>query len=304
LLRRLLSINLLLVLLMSLITSITTVYAEDDSIEALGFTEKQKEKSSFNSLLPHPASLIAENITIITSDDISRLNAHTLDEVLQTVSGIQLFQVRTPGSTALLTLSGSLSNNITLLIDGVPQNLLGTSFFAEAGMIQVQRIERVEVIKGAASVTWGSALGGVINVITKDTNPEKKYSGTASTSIGEGTTSNLAGGISGKVSRFGYYLDGGGFHSNGLLPDNHVTLNHFFGKLTYDLPVKGRLTFSADFREGDRAEGDDKAKGISAINSASRYESTNLRFEYPLQQQLNLELFTSIGQKNAWQSSK
>ena len=35
------------------------------------------------------------------------------------------------------------------------------------GAVPVQNIEKIEIIKGPASSAWGSALGGVINVITK-----------------------------------------------------------------------------------------------------------------------------------------
>lgn len=253
---------------------------------------------------PQPISRIAENVTVITADDITGLNARTLDEVLQTVSGIQLFQVRTPGSTSLFSVNGSLSNQVLVLIDGIPQNLLGTELnAAELGMIPLQRIQRIEIIKGAASVAWGPALGGAVNIVTRDSETNKKMSGIASVSYGENATSNMQGGVSGKIDRLGYYIDGGRFHSNGLLPDNLVSLNHVFGKLIYDLPAKGRLSLGLDFREGDRVvghSGNDTAN-TPLISSGSRLLSGYLRLDYPLQDQLNLEIISSAGNKNIWQ---
>jgi len=284
-----------------LFCAIQPVFAED-SIETLGFIEPSTIVST--SRVPRPISQTAENIMVITADDIARLNAHTLDEVLQTASGIQLFQLRTPGSTALFTLNGSLSNNVMVLIDGVPQNLLGADFnAAELGMIPVQRIERIEIIKGAASVAWGPALGGAVNIITRDPETDKKLKGIASISYGESSTSDLRGGMSGTSDRFGYYFDGGKFHSNGLLPDNQTTLDHVFGKLTYRLPGKGRVTFGVDYREGDREQGKgDKAHGLgdTLLTAGSQYKSAYLNLDYPLYDQLHLELFSSAGQKEIW----
>ncbi len=132
--------------------------ADDEVLRTLGLpgdTLQDETPATF----PRPISKIAENRTIVTSEDIARINAHTLDEILQTVSGIQLLQMQTPGSSVFFTINGSISRHIMVLIDGVPQNLLGADETAEIGMIPVQRIERVEITKGAASSMWGSALG-------------------------------------------------------------------------------------------------------------------------------------------------
>ncbi|WP_342673683.1 TonB-dependent receptor plug domain-containing protein, partial [Trichlorobacter lovleyi] len=63
------------------------LFAADDALEDLGIIEAQAESVVSASRSPRPASRIAENITVITADDIERLNAHTLAEVLQTVPG-------------------------------------------------------------------------------------------------------------------------------------------------------------------------------------------------------------------------
>ncbi|MDU0460488.1 MAG: TonB-dependent receptor [Geobacteraceae bacterium] len=288
-------------LAVNLIPTIAWGEADGDSAQLFGAWQ---EKVVSTSRLPQPISRIAENVTVITSDDIVSLNARTLDEVLQTVSGIQLFQVRTPGSTSLFTVNGSLSNHVLVLIDGIPQNPLGTELnAAELGMIPVQRIERIEIVKGAASVAWGPALGGAVNIITRDSGTNKKLSGIASASYGENTTSDMRGGVNGKIDRLGYYIDGGRFHSNGLLADNQVTLDHVFGKLMYDLPSKGRLSFGADFRDGDREVGHSgfDTANTPLVSSGSRFVTGYLKLDYPLHDQLNLEILTSVGKKDIWQ---
>jgi len=252
--------------------------------------------------LPHPVSRIAENVTVISAADIARLNAHTLDEILQTVPGFQLLQMQTPGTKVAFSLSGANSLHILVLIDGIPQNLLGAEDNAELGMIPVQRIERIEIIKGAASTTWGSALGGAINVITRSPAVGRRAGGMAVASSGEGSTSDFGAELSGTVARLGYYLQGGSYHSGGLQPDNRVDLDHAFGKLTYNLPVKGQLTLELDHRYGKQLRKEaDLAPGIrQTAVSGSTYDSGLLQFHYPLRENLQLEMRGSYGQRDAW----
>ena len=130
--------------------------------------------------LPRPISKIAENVTVITADDIVRLNAHTLAEVLQTVPGIQLdVNARTPGTFNFFNIQGALNSTVLVLIDGIRQNNFDQDTVSP-GLIPVQQIDCIEIVKRAASGSWGSALGGVINIVTKSPNAERPISGMVS----------------------------------------------------------------------------------------------------------------------------
>ncbi|GAM07969.1 vitamin B12 transporter BtuB [Geobacter sp. OR-1] len=274
--------------------------ADDEVVASLGLGDDETELTS--SHFPRPASKIAENVTVVTAEEIERLNAHTLAEVLQTVSGFQLDQVRTPGSWGFFSINGTYSGDghILVMIDGVPQNFLAANnTSAEIGLIPVQQIERVEIIKGAASTAWGPALGGVINVITKSPDPERRVAGTASASIGSSYTTDLHGELTGTIDRFGYYLTGGNLHSDGLNQGNWTKLNHFFGKFTYDLPTKGTLTLGLDYRDSSRGLEESIPFDIRD-SSGSYYGSSYLNFSYPLADRLNLELTGRLGHKEMW----
>lgn len=243
---------------------------------------------------PRPISKIAENITVITAEEMARLNAHSLAEVLQTLPGLYVQTTRTPGDFTFLKIQGQDDANgtILLLVDGMNQNSLLQGFM-DPGMIPVQQIERVEIIKGAASASWGPALGGVINVVTKTPDPNSKHSGTASASYGERKTSDLTGEISGTNQGIGYYFTGGNFHSLGLRANNGVNRNNLYGKLSYDLPSKGNLTGGISFIETTRGLLEvydlDFAYTEHDDNKARRYHSY-LTFTYPLQPDLTLEI--------------
>ena len=245
---------------------------------------------------PRPTSQIAENVTVITSDQIALLNAHTLADVLNTVPGFQLEQVQTPGSFTFFSLQGAsdAQAHVQVLIDGVPQNNL-LQGAADVGLIPVQQIDRVEIIKGAASAAWGQALGGVINVITKMPESEKAIGGTAYASMGERLTTDMRGELSGTVKSFGYYLSGGNLHSDGLLPGNRINNNNVYGKFTYDLPNKGNLALGFDLRNA--ARGLDETLLYHDTTEAHR-TYTFLTFTYPLAERLTLELAARASYRN------
>lgn len=109
------------------------------------------------------------SVTVIDREDLKRQNIQTVDDALQHLSG--MFVKRSKGlmdSTASVRLRGFNNDQYTLiLLDGQPLNDAYTGG-VEWGSLPVENIERIEVIRGAASALYGgNAMGGVINIITK-----------------------------------------------------------------------------------------------------------------------------------------
>lgn len=105
--------------------------------------------------------------SLIKSKDLMNNNRYTLDQALRYVPGvyITLDQVSIRGSSGY---SRGVGTRVLLAIDGIPL-YTGDSGEIIWDIIPVTDLERVEIIKGAASSLYGStAIGGVINVITKN----------------------------------------------------------------------------------------------------------------------------------------
>lgn len=270
-----------------------------DSVDSLDLENAWQDSTVTTSRFPRPASKIAENVTVITAADIERLNAHTLAEILQTVPGIQLDYLRTPTNYSFFNIQGALNTTVLVLVDGIRQNDYQGNL-AFVGNITVQQIERVEIVKGAASTAWGSALGGVVNVVTKSPNPERMASGMVSGSIGSRYTADSRAELSGTLDKFGYYLTAGNFRSDGFNPGTAANVNNISGKLSYDLPGNGTVTagirhlnnhYNVD--EGDLA----RYGGPFGDSVKNRRTNGFLKFSQPLGNQLRLELdgyFTSL----------
>jgi vitamin B12 transporter len=283
--------KLLLVLLAFLLSGIAPVFAEDDSLETLGFTEKSPETLVSTSHVPRPTSKIAENVTVITADDFARLNAHTLAEVLQTIPGIQLDYLRTPSSFSFFNIQGALSQTVLVLIDGIRVNDFDQNL-AIPGSIPVQQIERIEIVKGAASSSWGSALGGVINIVTKNPNPERSLSGMLSGSTGFPFTADTRAELSGTMNRFGYYLTAGNLSSDGFSPNTAANQNNLYGKLSYLLPGNGTATIGLSHLNSKPGldEADTVKFGYVHDNNEFRRTSAFLKFNQPLGNKLTLDV--------------
>ncbi|MDR1695687.1 MAG: TonB-dependent receptor plug domain-containing protein, partial [Endomicrobium sp.] len=108
------------------------------------------------------------NVTVITQEDIENKHVGTLGELLENETGIFYKTNGTTGDMPTVFMRGAAKSARTLvLIDGRRANTGGdggANFMA----IPAAAIERVEIIRGAGSVIYGSgAFGGVINVITK-----------------------------------------------------------------------------------------------------------------------------------------
>jgi len=279
---------LLTVLFLVLLFSPVLAWGEENTEDTLGLFTAWQEQSSTASRAPKPLSQTAENVTVVTAKEIEALNAHTLADILDTITGIQVQHNGGPGITAYPLIQSSNFRHVQVFVDGVSiTNLLGD--FSEISIIPARIIERIEIIKGAASSAWGQALGGVIYVITKTPEKERPIGGAASTSIGQRTTTDSGAELTGTSGGVGYYLSGGYLGSNGLLPGTDVNTNHAHAKLTYDLPARGQLFAIFDYfksNQGDLFIPDYDLKQ----RQHKRLMLATLGLHYPLTESLELEV--------------
>lgn len=273
---------------LSLWLTTSAVAAAAESVDSIGLLDAWQTETVSASRLPKPVSQTAENITVVTAAEIKAINAHTLIDILANIPGIQLESTRTLGSVTYLHTQGSSFNHILVMIDGVPINNLGDNF-SDIGLIPARIIDRVEIVKGAASSSWGQALGGVINIITKSPDQERKLGGTLSSSLGERSTTDSGAELSGTLDRFGYYLAGGFSGSSGLLPNNHGYYSNAYAKLSYDLPGTGQLAGTFGYLQGSRG---DFAFAPSDLKEQTdpRQLFTTLTLHKPINDQLEIEL--------------
>ncbi|HLO46263.1 MAG TPA: TonB-dependent receptor [Leadbetterella sp.] len=105
-------------------------------------------------------------VRTITNEQIRLRGATNIQSVLSTELGMRFSNDLTLGTTDV-QLMGMSGQNVKILLDGVPMVDRGSTR-ESLGQIDVNIIERIEIVEGPMSVTYGSdALAGVINIITK-----------------------------------------------------------------------------------------------------------------------------------------
>ena len=113
---------------------------------------------------------------VIHADEIKNMGAENVGEVLEERAGIIVTQDGVRGGLLSAQLQGLNDNHTLILIDGAP--VIGRiAGQLDLSRISVQNIERIEIVKGAASALYGSeAVGGVINIITRVPDKQLDYS--------------------------------------------------------------------------------------------------------------------------------
>jgi hemoglobin/transferrin/lactoferrin receptor protein len=114
---------------------------------------------------PEPMFQTARATEVITSEEIRRQNARTLPELLM-MAGVFVQQTNYGGGSPVIR--GLMGKHILILVDGARLNNAGYRFGPNQYLntIDINTVERVEIVRGVGSVL-SSAMGGIINIITK-----------------------------------------------------------------------------------------------------------------------------------------
>ncbi len=161
-----------------LLAAVSAVNAADPpSAELAQLTELSLEqlldvKVTGASKYSQRASEAPASISVLTAEDFHRYGWRTLAEALRSVRGLYVTYDRAYSYVGIRGFQrvGDFNSRILLLVDGyrVNDNIFDQAFMGSEFPIDIDLIERVEVIRGpSSSVYGGNALFGVINVITK-----------------------------------------------------------------------------------------------------------------------------------------
>ena len=153
-----------------------------------------------------PEDQVASSVTLVTAADIEAHQDISLPDVLRDVPGLNVVQTGGEGGQTSIFTRGTNSNHTKILVDGIDVADPSTpNDVFDFGKYNAADIARVEVLRGAGSSLYGSdAIGGVINVITKD--GEGPFTATAQLDGGSFDTFNQDASVSGSSDQFHYRL--------------------------------------------------------------------------------------------------
>ncbi len=191
-------------------------------------------------LIPTPADQGANTVTVITGEDIERLQRRTVPDLLNTVPGLHVVQNGTPGTQTSVFIRGTNSNHVKVYLDGMdigdPTSPNGAVDF---GHLSTFDLDRVEVLRGPQSGLYGSdAIGGVISLTTKKGDGPAKVR--ALIEGGSFGTFNQAASLSGSHERFNYSFNVSHFRAADtpvtppyMVPPGGRAIGNYYDNWTY-----------------------------------------------------------------------
>lgn len=151
-------------------------------LDTLVITATRSQKTLKDSPVP---------IRVLDSQTLDKNHAHTLKDALALLPNVNLRQIH--GKTGYeVVMQGMGGDQVLVLIDGLP---LTASTGSRVNLNQYLNTEvaQIEVIQGASSSQYGSsAMGGVINVITKKIKPNQFLTGQMSAELASNGRQNIS----------------------------------------------------------------------------------------------------------------
>jgi vitamin B12 transporter len=156
------------------------------------------------------------SVTVITRDDIDRLQPHSVDELLTGLVGISIANNGDLGKTTSVFVRGTNPNHVLVLIDGVKIGA-ATTGSAAWEQLPVEQIDHIEIVRGPSSSLYGSeALGGVVQIFTRHGAPGAPDLPSFEMSGGSHGTYQGEVGYSGSASNGWYDASASGLYTNGI----------------------------------------------------------------------------------------
>lgn len=235
-------------------------------VHAIGFQDLQKtfviSQNQTITIALTPATIVTEDVvvtaqvgaktaknsiisvTVIDNKKIQLMGAQNLRDVLTNQMGLRLSQDNILGSS--ISMQGLSGENVKILIDGVP--VIGRqNGNVDISQIDMNNVERIEIIEGPMSVNFGTnALGGVINIITKK---------------------------------------GNSIHNSFAIKTHYETIGTYNSSFTYNTHVKKlttQLTASRNFFDGWSVNDSYEAIPMQHIADTNRFKTWKPKMQYNL----------------------
>lgn len=137
------------------------------------YAQKKSEQNRLDPVVvtasrsPQLLSQVLADTTVITREDIERQAFGGIADLLRSQACFEMVRNGNVGANTSLFVRGAETRHTMVLIDGVPYDSQRTDG-ASWQSIPLAQIERIEIVRGAASAVHGSdAIGGVVQIFTR-----------------------------------------------------------------------------------------------------------------------------------------
>lgn len=257
------------------------------------------------------------NVSVVTAKEIEQKHYDDVSEAVRNVPGVVVANSSANGqnyNSNKLYINGS--DKVVLLIDGVRMNTNGLTTGSSVTLAQhvnMNSIDHIEVLKGAASTLYGSeAQGGVINIITKKATANKiattvstsfsSYDGEKYNLYNEGNKDGFFWSVEAQKQLQGDYKDG---HNNKVI--NHLNTESYNLKFGKELGEDSSIIFNynkykSDYQRPDQAFMHSSGGFDTRDYGKKNNDSISLQYKAKITDNLN-NLFTLYRNRTTFQDN-
>jgi len=188
------------------------------------------------------------NISVITKREILESGAQNVGEILQSRLGVEVRRYGSLGAPSYIALRGCSAYQTLVMVDGRPANSVSDGI-ADMSQFPIDNIERIEVVRGPASALYGAnALGGVVNIITKDA---KNEGVSLDLNLGLGSFGTQIGRVNFGTAHTNIkaYFTISNNSSTGWRKNSAYDNHNFTGRLAYDAGNVGNFEFRGGYHK-------------------------------------------------------
>ncbi|WP_266168733.1 TonB-dependent receptor domain-containing protein [Dyella subtropica] len=155
-------------------------------------------------------------VTLITHDDIVRLQPQSVQDLLTGLPGVAFGVAGGIGQQTSLFMRGTNSSHTLVLVDGVRIGTVGAGIPAFE-QLPVEQIDHIEIVRGPRSSLYGSdAIGGVIQIFTRHGQANESLTPSMSVTAGSHRLVDGQFGLSGGTQHAWYNASVGGQYTRGI----------------------------------------------------------------------------------------
>jgi outer membrane cobalamin receptor len=192
---------------------------------------------------------LPQNVSVIEGDAIESSGAAAATEALNRLPSLNIVNYGAAGATKTIHSRGFSDSQVLVLVDGIPAHTPrdGT---ADLNKLDLDNVEKIEVLRGPASSIYGSgAMGGVINIITKDGRSFPKTMCKAEYGFHDTRGINFAHGRN--LDIWDYYFSHDTYKTNGHRSNSDYECHTTNLKLGYTPWKDNRLVFSYGYHQSE-----------------------------------------------------
>lgn len=238
------------------------LFAQEDQTQK---TVNLQEVVVIGTRSPQKTSNLTQKIEVINHETIQKMGSTDIADLLKQTIGIDIVQY--PGLLSGINIrgfrpqTGSLNQKTLILING------RSSTSTNLSMIDLNNVERIEILRGPASAIYGpQAMGGVINIITKQS--KGKTTGNISLTTGSFGTWGVDASAGGNITKdISFDVNGGTLNQD---------KNYDLGKGNLFRNMLGQKKIENVFFKTGKAENIDDSRGDGIERKNTTYDKKHI----------------------------